>query len=401
MLRATKVRIYPTPEQAEFLNAQFGAVRFAYNKALHIKKQAYQRHGVSLSPRKDLKPLLAVAKKSRKYTWLKEYDSIALQQAVINLDVAFSNFFNPKLRACFPSFKSKHGKQSSYHCVGAKVLEGAIKIQKIAPIEASLHREITGTLKSITLSRSATGKYYASILCDDGAETPAKPTLISVVTGLDMGLSHYAIKSNGVKIPNPRYLINASRNLRRKQKSLSRKKKGSANRRKALIQLAGIHERVTNTRADFQHKLSRTIVDENQAVIVETLKAANMMKNHYLARAIGDAGWAGFITKLEYKAAEEGVHLVKLDQWFASSKTCHCCGHKMPEMPLNKRIWQCPECGVEHDRDINAAINIERKGILELQAAGLVVSAHGGQRKSVTQTVAAQEVGSLARQGGE
>ncbi|MGI3399757.1 RNA-guided endonuclease InsQ/TnpB family protein, partial [Providencia stuartii] len=162
-----------------------------------------------------------------------------------------------------------------------------------------------------------------------------------------------------------------------------------ANRRKARIQLASVHERVANARADFQHKLSRAIVDENQAVIVETLKAANMMKNHHLARAIGDAGWSGFITKLEYKAAEKGVHLVKLDQWFASSKTCHCCGHKMPEMPLHKRIWQCPECGVEHDRDINAAINIERKGILELQAAGLVVSAHGGQRKSVTQTVAA------------
>ncbi|HFE3566591.1 TPA: RNA-guided endonuclease InsQ/TnpB family protein, partial [Escherichia coli] len=140
---------------------------------------------------------------------------------------------------------------------------------------------------------------------------------------------------------------------------------------------------------DFQHKLSRAIVDENQAVIVETLKTANMMKNHHLARAIGDAGWSGFITKLEYKATEKGVHLVKLDQWFASSKTCHCCGHKMSEMPLHKRIWQCPECGVEHDRDINAALNIKRKGILELQAAGLVVSAHGGQRKSVTQTVAA------------
>ncbi|OCA52894.1 RNA-guided endonuclease InsQ/TnpB family protein [Photorhabdus namnaonensis] len=390
MLRATKVRIYPTPEQAEFLNAQFGAVRFAYNKALHIKKQAYQRHGVSLSPRKDLKPLLAVAKKSRKYAWLKEYDSIALQQAVINLDVAFSNFFNPKLKARFPAFKSKHGKQSSYHCVGVKVLDSAIKIPKVSPIEARLHREITGTLKSITLSRSATGKYYASILCDDGTEVPAKPTLISNVTGLDMGLSHYAIKSNGDKTPNPRHLINASRNLRRKQKALSRKKKGSANRRKARIQLAGVHERVANTRADFQHKLSRTIVDESQAVIVETLKAANMMKNPHLARAIGDAGWSGFITKLEYKAAEKGVHLVKLDQWFASSKTCHCCGHKMPEMPLNRRIWQCPECGVEHDRDINAAINIERKGILELCAAGLVVqSAHGGQRKSVIQTVAA------------
>ncbi len=311
MLRATKVRIYPTPEQAKFLNAQFGAVRFAYNKALHIKKQAYLRHGVSLSPRKDLKPLLAVAKKSRKYAWLKTYDSIALQQAVINLDVAFSNFFNPK------------------------------------------------------------------------------PTLISVVTGLDMGLSHYAIQSNGVKIPNPRHLMNASRNLRRKQKALSRKKKGSANRRKARIRLAGVHERVANSRADFQHKLSRAIVDENQAVIVETLKVANMMKNPPLARAIGDAGWSGFIAKLEYKAAEKGVHVVKLEQWFASSKTRHCCGHKMLEMPLNKRIWQCPECGVEHDRDINAAINIERKGILELQAAGLVVSTHGGQHKSVAETVAA------------
>ncbi|NHB86535.1 RNA-guided endonuclease InsQ/TnpB family protein [Photorhabdus tasmaniensis] len=389
MLRATKVRIYPTPEQATFLNAQFGAVRFAYNKALHIKKQAYHRHGVSLSPRKDLKPLLAMAKKSRKYAWLKESDSIALQQSVINLDVAFSNFFNPKLKACFPTFKSKHGRQSSYHCVGVKILDSAIKIPKLPPIEARLHREIKGELKSITLSRTPTGKYYASILCDDGPEAPAKPTRITHVTGLDMGLSHYAIKSGGDKIANPRHLINASRNLRRKQKALSRKKKGSANRQKARRHLAGVHERVANTRADFQHKLSRAIIDESQAVIVETLKTANMMKNHRLARAIGDAGWHSFITKLEYKAAEAGVHIVKLDQGFASSKTCHCCGHKMPEMPLHKRIWQCPECGVEHDRDINAAINIQRKGIQELQAAGLVVSAHGGQRKSVVQTVAA------------
>lgn len=204
-----------------------------------------------------------------------------------------------------------------------------------------------------------------------------------------MGLSHYAIKSDGDKVANPRHLINASRNLRRKQKALSRKKKGSANRRKSRIRLAGVHERVASARADFQHKLSRIIIDENQAIIAETLKSANMMKNHHLARATGDAGWSGFISKLEYKAAEKGVHVVKLYQWFASSKTCHCCGHKMPEMLLNKRIWQCPECGVEDDRDINAAINTRQKGILELQAAGLVVSAHGCQRKSVTQTVAA------------
>lgn len=140
--------------------------------------------------------------------------------------------------------------------------------------------------------------------------------------------------------------------------------------------VAAVHERVGNARADFQHKLSRAIVDENQAVIVETLKAANMMKNYCLARAIDHAGWHGYITKLEYKATAPSVHMVKLDQWFASSKICHCCGHKMPEMPLHKRIWQCPECGVEHDRDINAALNIRHKGITELQAAGLVV--YGG-----------------------
>ncbi|HBB3350800.1 RNA-guided endonuclease TnpB family protein [Escherichia coli] len=389
MLRATKVRIYPTPEQAEFLNAQFGAVRFAYNKALHIKKHAYQRHGVNLSPRNDLKPLLSVAKKSRRYAWLKEFDSMALQQAVINLDVAFSNFFNPKLKARLPTFKRKNGWQSSYHCVGIKVLDNAIKIPKLSPIEARLHRELHGKLKSITITRSATGKYYASLLCDDGMETPARPSMISRVTGIDMGLSHYAIKSDGVKVANPRHLINASRNLRRKQKALSRKQKGSANRKKARIRLAALHERVASARADFQHKLSRAIVDENQAVIVETLKKANMMKNHNLARAIGDASWHSFIAKLEYKAMEKGVHLVKLDQWFASSKTCHYCGYKMPEMPLHKRIWRCPECSIEHDRDINAALNIRQKGILELQAAGLVVSAHGGQRKSVIQTVAA------------
>ncbi|MDH1845594.1 transposase [Aeromonas caviae] len=185
------------------------------------------------------------------------------------------------------------------------------------------------------------------------------------------------------------YYRSTSRNLRRKQKALSRKKKGSANRSKARTRLVALHERVANARADFQHKLSRTIVDDNQAVIVETLKSANMMKNHKLARAIGDAGWHGFIMKLEYKAQTAGRHLIKLNQWFSSSKQCSECGHKMPDMPLHQRQWVCPACGVGHDRDINAAINIRQQGILELKAAGLAVSAHGGQCKSVNLTVAA------------
>ncbi|GAL59503.1 putative transposase InsO [Pseudescherichia vulneris NBRC 102420] len=388
MKRATKVRIYPTDEQAAFLNAQFGAVRFAYNKALYISRHMYKRHGVSLRPIRDIKPLLAVAKKSRRYSWLKEFDSLALQQAVINLDKAFANFFNKKLKARFPVFKSKHGKQSSYHPNG-KILTDAIQLPKIPPVRANIHREIVGKVSSITISRNATGKYYASILADDGQEAAAKPACITAVTGYDLGLSHYLIGNDGGKVANTRHLVSAYRRLRRDSKALSRKKLGSANRRKARLRLAAQHERVANARADFQHKLSRRIIDENQAVIVETLKLANMMKNRRLARYIGDAAWSGFVAKLAYKAESAGVHLVKLDQWFASSKTCHCCGYRMPEMPLKVREWRCPGCSANHDRDINAAINIQHQGVIELMAAGHVVKAHRGLRKSGSVPVAA------------
>jgi len=371
MLRATKVRIYPTQEQAEFLIAQFGAVRFAYNKALHLKSHMYRKHGVTLNPKKDIKPLLAVAKKSRKYHWLKQYDSIALQQSVINLHQAFDNFFNPKLKAKFPQFKRRHGKQSSYHCVGVKVLDDAIKLPKMKPVKANIHREIVGTVKSITVSLSNTGKFYASILVDDGIEIPKLLHNVSKVTGIDLGLSHFSIESNGKKTANPRFVKRAEKNLRRKQRQLSRKTKGSANRAKARLLVAKCHERVANARADFQHKLSRTLVDENQAVIVETLRSSNMMKNRKLAKHIGDASWHSFVVKLEYKLKEQGKHFVKLDQWYASSKTCNCCGHKMEEMPLSIRKWDCPSCGTKDiDRDLNAALNIRDKGILELKAVG-------------------------------
>lgn len=371
MLRATKIRLYPTPEQAEFIIAQFGAVRFAYNKALHIKSHMYRKHGVSLSPKKDLKPLLAAAKKSRKYDWLKQYDSIALQQSVINLHTAFDNFFNPKIKAKYPQFKRRHGKQSSYHCVGVKVLDTAIKLPKMQPVKANIHREIIGQVKSITVSLSKTGKFYAAILVDDGVELPNLIHSVSKVTGIDLGLSHFAIQSNGRKTANPRFVKRAEKNLRRKQRQLSRKKKGSANRAKARLLVAKCHEKVANARTDFQHKLSRTLVDENQAIIVETLKSANMMKNRKLAKHIADASWNSFVNKLEYKAKEQGKHLIKIDQWYASSKTCHCCGHKMEEMPLSVRQWDCPSCGTtDIDRDLNAALNIRDKGILELKAAG-------------------------------
>ncbi|UYM14074.1 RNA-guided endonuclease InsQ/TnpB family protein [Endozoicomonas euniceicola] len=390
MLRATKVRIYPTSEQAEFLDRQFDAVRFVWNKALAIKVHYYKVRGQSLSPKKHLKPLLAKAKKSRKYSWLKNADSIALQQATINLDTAFQNFFNPKLQARFPRFKKKHGKQSSYHCTSVSVGDNGIKIPKCKPIRAKVHREIVGKVKSITLSRTLTGKYFASILADDTQEQPKQIDNLEAnqVVGVDMGITDLAITSTGHKTGNPRFLKKAQRNLKRKQQALSRCKKGSRGRRKARLLVAKAHERVAFARNDFQHKLSKQLIDENQAVIVETLKVKNMLKNKRLARSIADAGWHSLITKLEYKAKQEGKHLVKIDQWFASSKTCSVCDLKQEKMPLRIRSWEC-SCGAIHDRDINAARNIKKQGILKLKAEGLSVSADGGLRKSGRLSVAA------------
>lgn len=376
MLRATKVRIYPTSEQAEFLDAQFGAVRFAYNKALHIKNHFYKTKNQNIQPLKDIKPLLAKGKKSRKYQWLKEYDSIALQQSIINLDKAFKNFFNPKLKARFPKFKKKHGKQSSYHCTGIKILDGAIKLPKLKkPLKAKLHRDFSGALKSITLTKTSTGKYFASILVDDGKALQVKPNHITSVIGYDLGLSDYLIDDKGNKVANPRFLVNSYRNLRRKQQALSRCKKGSRNRAKARLLLAKAHERVANARADFQHQLSKSIIDNSQAVIVETLKSAHLLKNKKLAKHIADASWHSFVSKLEYKAEMYGVYLVKIDQWFASSKTCSCCGYKKDKMPLSVRAWTCPSCLTPHDRDVNASINLRNEGVISLKAAGLTVSA--------------------------
>ncbi|PJE78767.1 hypothetical protein CI610_02290 [invertebrate metagenome] len=391
MLRATKIRIYPTPEQTEFLDRQFGAVRFLWNKALATKTHFYKVRKTSLQPKKDLKPLLAKAKKSRKYSWLKDYDSIALQQSIINLDKAFSNFFNPRLEARFPKFKKKYGKSSSFHCMSVSVGEDGVKIPKCKPIKARVHREITGKVKSITLSKSRTDKYYASVLVEDGITKPQAINDISSqsVTGVDMGLTDLAITSQGLKTGNPQFLKNAQRNLRRKQKALSRCKKGSQGRSKARITLAKAHEHVANARNDFQHKLSRQLIDENQAVIVETLKAKNMMKNRRLSKAIADASWFSFIEKLRYKAEQEGKHLVKIDQWFASSKTCSVCSHKEKEMPLSVRKWECPVCHTIHDRDINAAINIRHQGILKLKAEGHFVSASGSLCKTSEKLAAA------------
>ena len=391
MRKATKVRLYPTVEQQVLLDRQFGAVRFVYNKALHIMSHRYRFHRDSLRASRDIKPLLSVAKRSRKYAWLKDFDSMALQEACRNLDTAFKNFFNANHPARYPAFKRKHGKQGSYHCTGATSFgEDSITIPKIGRIPAVIHREIKGELKSITVTKTATGKYFASILIEDNATEVESISELDVeaIRGIDVGLTHLFAFDTGSKEANPRYLKRAQDNLRRKQKSLSRKKKGSSNRAKARLAVAKCHEKVANARNDFQHKLSRRLVDENQAIVVETLKVKNMMKNRRLSKAIADASWHSQIEKLSYKARQAGKHLVKIDQWFASSKTCSCCGNKIENLPLNIRAWTCA-CGAVHDRDTNAAINIKQQGILKLRAAGHVVAAHGGLRKTDSLSAAA------------
>lgn len=389
MLKATKIRLYPTSQQESLLSIQFGAVRWIFNHSLNWRSEAYKQDQTSISKRQMLENIV-VLKKQSDTEWLKQADSQALQQSVMNLDLAFQRFFKNQGR--YPRFKSKHGKQSFSYPQRVKITnENMLYLPKVGNVKAVFHRPIKGTIKTVTISKSSSGKYFASILTEDGAQIPKPSQNIkdTNITGVDFGISTLATFDTGRKEANPRYLKKAAQNLRQKQKALSRKKKGSANRSKARVLVAKAHEKTANTRNDFQHKLSKQLIDENQAIVVETLKVKNMLKNRKLAKHIADVSWGELVRKLEYKAKWSGKHLVKIDQWYASSKTCHVCKHKIKNMPLSTRVWICENCGTEHDRDINAAINIKQQGILKLKAEGLSVSACGGSRKSGVMPVVA------------
>ena len=376
MQRALKVRIYPNEEQQEFLNAQFGCVRLIYNKALFYLSHQYKFKGVKLNAKRDAKPLLPILKISRRYCFLSQYDSLSLQQACINLDKAFKNFFEK--RSKYPKYKSRRGHQSSYH-INVKVLENGIVIPKLKSIiKAKIHRTLKGKVSSITLSKNSLGQYFASIAYDDQQPIKqlSKDKPINKIIGIDMGLTHFFTDSSGHKEANPRFLKKALKNLRHKQKKLSRTEKGSKRRAKAMRLVAKAHLRVANARHDFQHKLSRRLVNDNQVIVIETLKVKNMMKNKKLARHIADVSWSSFFNKLDYKAQEQGSLIIKQDQWFASSRLHHC-GYKNTTLSLNDRVWDCPRCGEKNiDRDINAAENLKRSGIIHLKAEGYTVSAH-------------------------
>jgi putative transposase len=384
MLKAVKVRIYPTDEQSITLAKHFGCTRWLWNHCLSVMTETYKTTGKGISAF-NMKKQIPILK--AEHEWLKECYSQCLQQSVLNLSQAFQNFFEG--RAKYPNFKSKHYRQSVQFPQNVKVIsESAIKFPGLlGTVTAKIHRPIEGTIKTVTVSRNPDGKYFASLLVDDGIEKPESSSEGKAI-GIDLGLTDFAITSDGSKFANPRHLKKHERNLKRKQRKLSRREKGSKNRNKARLKVAKVHSKIARVREDFHHKLSRKIVNENQVIVVEDLAVKNMVKNHNLARAISDVGWGQFCTMLKYKAEFEGKVYLEIGRFFPSSHLCSNTLLTLEKMDLSVRSFVCPHCQERHDRDINAAINIRNEGLRILasgsgaSALGGTVRPKGGRRKS-------------------
>ncbi|WP_066382966.1 IS200/IS605 family element RNA-guided endonuclease TnpB, partial [Anabaena sp. CA = ATCC 33047] len=365
MLKAYKYRIYPTGEQVRLLAKSFGCVRWFYNYALNLTSETYKATGKGLS-RNEIINLLPSLKKE--YEWLTEPPSQCLQQVALDLSSAFLNFF--ERRAKYPNFKNKGQKQSIRFPQGIKLDGDNLTLPKLGKVYCKVSRLPEGKLKSITVSLTPSGEYYAACLYDSGKDKPSLSSEGKAI-GVDMGINHYAITSDGTKHGNPKYYRKYEVKLVKKQKQLSRKQKGSSNRNKARIKVAKIYTKITRCREDFLHKLSRKLVDENQVIVVENLAVKNMVKNHKLAKSISDAGWGQFCTMLKYKAEWEGKTYIEVDRFFPSSKSCSNCLHQLDNLSLDIRSWQCPKCHTIHDRDINAAVNIRDEGLRILRQCGL------------------------------
>ncbi|NEO94543.1 MAG: IS200/IS605 family element transposase accessory protein TnpB [Moorea sp. SIO3G5] len=393
--QAIKVRIYPSDEQKQILAQHFGCARWWWNYALNQCIETYQTTGKGLT-RSALNAMLPKLKKAEETEWLKDCYSQVFQTTTLNLVTAYKNFFQG--RSKFPRFKSKKRKQSIQYPQNVKIIDGCIKFPgKVGIVETKLHRgEITGDIKTVTISMTPSGKYFASILTELEGDNH-KPCHEGKIAGLDLGIKDFAIVNDGYKtskFAKPRYLYKHEKNLARKQKKLSKKQKGSKSRNKARKKVARVHEHISNIRQDYLHKLSRKLVDDNQVIVVENLNTKGMLcatrtlreRNHNLAKAISDTGWGMFVNFLSYKLEKEGKVLIEIDRWFPSSKTCSNCFYQVSDMPLDIRLWKCPNCGAHHDRDENAAKNIRAEGIRILQSSGTGDSASGGDVRPASWT---------------
>ena len=366
-IRGYKYRAYPDRSQREFFAKNFGCCRFVYNHYLEKKQQVWKEWHDNLSCNEMCHDLTHVLKKEKE--WLKEADSASLQQSLRHLDNAYDNFF--KKRGGYPKFKSKRSSQKyrTPNNKGSVRLDGdAVIIPKAGRVKIVKTRDFDGRIVSATVSKTASGKYYISLQVEEEYELLENN---GGQIGLDAGLASLLTSSDTDVIMNPKTLLRHEKRLKRLQRSLSRKQKGSANREKARRRLAVEHEKVANIREDYQHKISCRLANENQIVCAEDLDVKSMLSDHRLAKSISDASWSELLRKLEYKMADRGGMLIKVPGTYPSSQRCSCCGAINPKVKdLSVRKWTCPECGAEHDRDVNAAINILEKG-LEMLASSV------------------------------
>jgi putative transposase len=371
--KAYKYRIYPNKQQQILIQKTFGCCRFVYNQYLAKRIELYKTDKSTLNYNacsNDLKRL------KQENEWLKEVDSVSIQSALKDLDVAYQNFFRRvkqgDSKAGFPRFKSKKENKKSYKTKytngNIRVLSNKIKLPKLGLVKCKVSKQIEGRILNTTISQNPSGKYFVSVCCTD-IEIPQYSST-SAVVGIDLGLKEFAITSDGQHIENPKYLFKSQKKLAKLQRQLSRKTIGSKNRNKARIKVARQYEKITNQRMDFLQKLSTQLIKDYDVICLEDLKIKNMVKNHKLAKSISDVSWSEFIRELQYKAEWQHKIVQKIDTYYPSSQICSNCGYKFTgTKDLSVREWICPQCGVHHDRDENAAINILNEGLIELQIA--------------------------------
>lgn len=368
MHRAFRYRFYPTPEQETFLRRTLGCVRLVFNKALDARSTAWATESESISYLQTDK-LLTGWKKQDDLGFLNEVSSVPLQQTLRHLQTAFSNFFNKRAR--YPKFKKKrNGGSAQFTRSAFRFRNGQLflaKSKEPLAIRWSRQLPVGASPSSVTVSLSPAGRWHVSLLVDDPTIQPL-PKVENCV-GVDLGLKSLLITSEGEKITNPRHFNKQRQRLAKAQKRLAKKQKGSANRQKARVRVARIHSKIVDTRRDHLHKLTTRLVKENQLIAVEDLCVKGMLRSKRYSRSIADASWGELVRQLKYKSDWYGRTLVKVDRFFPSSKTCSACGHIVESMPESIRDWECPSCGAQHDRDLNAAKNI--------LAAGLAVTACG------------------------
>ena len=366
--RAYKFRIYPNDAQKILFSRTFGCVRMVYNHWLDRKIRQYEENKANVTYTVCAKEM-AEMKKTEAYAFLREVDSIALQQSLRHLDTAFQNFFKQPTTG-FPRFKSKKRNKSSYStiCINGNITisNGYLKLPKIGQVRLKQHRAVPNgyRLKSVTVSQTPGGKYYASILFQYEDQVQEKEKEMQRFLGLDFSMHELYRDSNGNEPAYPRYYRKAEKKLAREQRRLSKMQKDSNNRSKQKIKLAKLHEKVSNQRKDFLHKQSRQITNAYDCICIEDLDMKAMSRSLNFGKSVSDNGWGMFTTFLKYKLEEQGKKLVKVDKFFASSQICSACGYKNTKTKnLALRKWDCPQCGIHHDRDVNAAINIRNEGM--------------------------------------